>query len=71
MTARKHLPSQIAQARYTLRNRETKIQRSSVVERSAVNAFPRIFEECESTTREHILPGVEPVLSASERFGIK
>jgi hypothetical protein len=37
LTARKHLPSQIAQARYTLRNREKKIQRSSVVERSAVN----------------------------------
>ncbi len=32
-----HLPPHIARARFTLRNRERKIQRSSVVERSAVN----------------------------------
>jgi putative endonuclease len=34
---KKDLPPQIAQGRYTLRNRARKIQRSSVVERSAVN----------------------------------
>ena len=32
-----NLPPHIAQARFTLRNQERKIQRSSVVERSAVN----------------------------------
>ncbi len=32
-----HLPPHIAQARFTLRNREGKVPGSSVVERSAVN----------------------------------
>jgi hypothetical protein len=36
------LPSQIARAKFTLRSRE-KIQRSSVVERSAVNLFQTLF----------------------------